>query len=100
MLVAAGGIVYLAHTGARQPHYGTFSAEVASPRSPLGIVRDAVRGKSAGLIELGLAVLVLTPVARVAFALLAFARQRDALYVSVSAIVLLILALSLSGHSL
>jgi uncharacterized membrane protein len=45
-------------------------------------------------------VLILTPVARVAFALLAFAEQRDRLYVIFSLIVLSVLFIGLTGHSL
>ena len=99
-LVAVGGVVYLVKTIGQQPHYSSFTAQVSALRSPLGIVRDAIQGKAAGLIELGLIVLVLTPVARVAFALLAFARQRDLLYVAFSVVVLSILVLSLTGHGL
>jgi uncharacterized membrane protein len=50
---------------------------------------------SLGLIQLGLLLLIATPVARVVFAVIGFALERDRLYVVVSAIVLAILAVSL-----
>ena len=99
-LVATGGVVYLLRVGRQTPHYGTFSIAARSLRDPATIVRDAFRGQSTALIELGLIVLVLTPVARVAFALLAFLRLRDRLYVAFSAVVLTVLIFSLTGHSL
>jgi uncharacterized membrane protein len=52
---------------------------------------------SRGLMQLGLLVLVATPVARVAFAVFAFARQRDHVYLTVSMIVLAVLVYSLVG---
>ena len=99
-LVATGGVVYLLRVGGQTPHYGSFSVAARSLRDPATIVRDAFRGQSTALIELGLIVLVLTPVARVAFALLAFLRLRDRLYVAFSAVVLTVLVFSLTGHSL
>ena len=100
LLVAAGGVVYLLRVGSQSPHYGSFSVAARSLRDPVTIVRDAFRGQSTALIELGLIVLVLTPVARVVFALLAFLRLRDRLYILFSAIVLTVLIFSLTGHSL
>jgi uncharacterized membrane protein len=99
-LVAAGGLVYLLRVGSQSPHYGSFSVAARSLRDPVTILRDAFRGQSTALIELGLIVLVLTPVARVVFALLAFLRLRDRLYVLFSAVVLTVLIFSLTGHSL
>jgi hypothetical protein len=48
----------------------------------------------------GLLLLIATPVARVAFSLVAFARQRDAIYVIVTSIVLAVLVYSLAGGRL
>jgi uncharacterized membrane protein len=50
---------------------------------------------SRGIIQLGLLLLVLTPVVRVAFSVAAFAIQRDRLYVSVTLIVLGVLLYNL-----
>jgi uncharacterized membrane protein len=49
------------------------------------------------LIQLGLVALLLTPVARVAFSVFAFAAQRDRTYVIVTLIVLAILIASMCG---
>jgi uncharacterized membrane protein len=60
----------------------------------LGQVR-AWRGR--GIIQLGLLLLIATPVARVAFSVVAFALERDRLYVGITLIVLAVLAFSLAG---
>jgi uncharacterized membrane protein len=56
---------------------------------------DLLAGQSWTFLWLGVAVLALTPVVRVAFALVQFARERDRDYVSLTAFVLTVLGLSL-----
>jgi uncharacterized membrane protein len=48
-------------------------------------------------MQLGLLLLIATPVARVAFSLAAFAVQRDRLYVVVTLVVLGVLTFSMAG---
>jgi uncharacterized membrane protein len=50
-----------------------------------------------GIIQFGLLFLIATPIARVAFSVIAFALQRDRVYVSVTLIVLGLLLYSLVG---
>ena len=98
-LVAGGGIAYLIQDGDREARYGHFAA-VRSLSTPVAIVHGALALDPAAIIALGLIVLVLTPVTRVAFALVAFAEQRDRLYVVFSLIVLIVLFIGLTGHAL
>jgi uncharacterized membrane protein len=58
-------------------------------------VASALRFSSRGVIQLGLLLLVATPVARVIFSVFAFARQRDFTYVVITLIVLGVLLFSL-----
>jgi uncharacterized membrane protein len=53
----------------------------------------ALRGR--GIIQLGLVLLIATPVARVAFLIYAFARQGDRLYAVIASIVLALLVYGL-----
>ena len=100
VLVAAGGAMYLARYGGQTPDYGTFLGPGGAFPS-IGAILHGVRAlEPAALIALGLVILVLTPVARVVFALLAFAAQRDRLYMIFTLIVLAVLAIGLTGHSL
>ncbi|MDA8243889.1 MAG: DUF1634 domain-containing protein, partial [Elusimicrobia bacterium] len=48
-----------------------------------------------GLIQLGLLMLIATPIARVVFSVFGFLRERDWLYVAVTLVVLAILLYSL-----
>jgi uncharacterized membrane protein len=98
-IVVIGGAVYLARHGGERPHYGVFRGEPSDLRSLAGILGDAAAASGRGLIQLGLVVLIATPVGRVAFAAAAFALQRDRTYVVVTLAVLGLLLLSLTGHT-
>jgi uncharacterized membrane protein len=97
MLVAAGGIVFLLHHGTSTPQYSHFAGEPAELSSVRGIVGSASRGDGRGLIQLGLLVLIATPVLRVAGSLLAFVALKDRTYVVLTSVVLLLLASSLAA---
>ena len=97
IVVLAGGILYLIRYGTTSSDYRVFHGEPADLGSVSGILADAVELHSRGLMQLGLLVLVATPVARVAFSVFAFARQHDRIYLTVSLIVLAVLVYSLVG---
>ena len=65
-----------------------------------GIVADAVALSGRGIIQLGLLLLIATPVMRVAVSLAAFLLERDWTYVVATLIVLSLLIYSLLGGSL
>ncbi len=100
IVVLAGGILYLIRYGGDLPHYSLFRGEPAEFRSVEGIITAALGFRSRGLIQLGLLLLVATPVARVAFSIFAFALQRDSIYVVITLIVLGVLIYSLAGGGL
>ena len=64
-------------------------------RSLSGIISDARSLSGRGLIQLGLLLLIATPVARVIFSVVGFFRQRDWMYVAITMMVLLLLGYSL-----
>jgi len=72
-----------------------FQREPPILQSLAGIVRASLRGQSRCIIQLGLVPLILTPIARVAFSLFAFARAHDRVYAAVTGIVLALLVYSL-----
>jgi uncharacterized membrane protein len=99
-LVAVGGIVFLSRHSAPVTNYRVFQGEPAELRTVRGIWAEASTWHGRGLIQLGLLVLIATPVARVLFSVLAFFYERDWKYVAVSLLVLALLFWSLfSGHS-
>jgi len=93
--VLAGGILYLARHHADPASFHTFIAGGSDMRSVSGIVPAAVHGESTAIMQTGLLLLILTPVARVAFAVVGFLLERDRLYTVVSLVVFVILAFSL-----
>jgi len=95
--VLFGAAVYLVRHGGSSPDYGVFRGEPEELRSLSGIIGSVLSFRGRGLIQLGLVLLIATPVARVAFCVLAFARERDWLYVVVTLIVLSALLFSLTG---
>ena len=96
-VVMLGGVIYLIHQGSTAPHYGVFRGEPPDLKTVAGIVNDALDMSGRGIIQLGLLLLIATPLARVVFSVVAFAVQRDWLYVLVSVVVLVVLTLSLIG---
>jgi uncharacterized membrane protein len=101
-VVLLGGVIYLYTDGslpAPPPHLTRAEDKQPEVRRALDIVADAGRFHSTALIELGLLLLIATPIARVVFSVFAFAIQRDRLYVVITLLVLGILLYSLfSGH--
>jgi uncharacterized membrane protein len=99
-ITSIGGVIYLAHSGESLAHYHLFHGEPADLRQVGGVLSDATSGDGPGIMQLGLLVLIATPVARVAFSLVAFAIQRDRLYVVVTLAVLGALSFSMAGGQL
>jgi uncharacterized membrane protein len=97
LVVLAGGVLFLLRHGGEVPDYRVFHGEPVDLRGFAGIVRDAFSGSGRGLVQLGLLLLVATPVARVAFTAIAFAYERDRTYVLVALLVLSLLLKSLAG---
>jgi len=90
-VVLAGGIWYLTAHGTAQPDYHRFhGARGAMPWT------QGLPGPLA-TIQIGLLILIATPVARVVFSLAMFGAERDRAYVGFTLVVLVILAYSLVG---
>lgn len=97
VVVLIGGIVYLFRHGGSLPEYRVFRGESGTLNGIRGILREVAAGRGRALIQLGLVLLIATPVARVALSLVGFVRERDRLYVVFTFIVLVTLVLSLEG---
>ncbi len=97
LVVLSGGIAYLIGHSTDIPAKRFFVSEPVILRSIPEIMRGALAGHSLQLIQFGLLLLIATPIARVAFSVLAFALQRDRTYVVVTLIVLSLLMFSLAG---
>jgi len=97
IVAATGGVLYLAQHGLEPVDYRVFRGEPPELRRVGGVVREALGLHARAIVQLGLVLLIATPVARVAMSLVAFVLQRDRVYVVVTAIVLAVLIFSLTG---
>lgn len=96
-VVAFGGALFLIRHGREIPHYGIFAGEPGDLRSLPGTLGGAASFDGRYIIQLGLLILIATPVARVAFSVVAFTLERDRLYVGITLVVLAVLVFSLAG---
>jgi uncharacterized membrane protein len=96
-VVVAGAIPFLLNHGLEPASHHVFRGEPPQYRSAGLILRDAASLRGRAIIQLGLLLLIATPVARVAFSAVAFARLRDRMYVVITLIVLALLLYSLFG---
>ena len=99
-IVLIGGVLYLVQNGSTAPHYQSFHAASTHSDSLTGILRNIRAMNSYGIIQLGLLVLIATPILRVVFSVIAFAVERDLVYVVVTLFVLAALLYSLLARGL
>lgn len=90
-VVIVGGAMFLVQHGRDPVGYHQFSTSPSSVWTLGGIVRGAAALDSASIVQFGLVLLIATPVMRVALTLVAFALQRDRVYVALTAVVLALL---------
>ena len=95
VIVLIGGVLYLVQDGSTSPDYHGFHAASRHSDNLSGIIRNIRSLNSDGIIQLGLLVLIATPIVRVMLSVVAFALERDLLYVVATVIVLGILLYSL-----
>ena len=96
-VVLGGGLCYLIQHGSAPPGDRVFHGVPAEYRNPRAIVTGAIGGDCLAIIQLGLLLLIATPVVRVGLSLVGFAVERDRTYMAVTALVLAILLVSLIG---
>jgi uncharacterized membrane protein len=90
-----GAVVFLMHHWSETVNFRTFHSQPRVDRIITEIVPEAFRGRARSIIQLGMLLLIATPVVRVAFSLFGFAMERDRRYTATTAIVLLVLLYSL-----
>ena len=93
--VLIGGVLFLIARANQPANYRTFSAESANLRHPSHLLPLLAAGDPTAIIQLGILLLIATPIARVLFGVIGFAIERDRLYTAVSVAVLTILIISL-----
>jgi len=99
-VVLSGACVYLSRHAHEPADYRIFRGEPSEFRTIAGVIHSVLNGRGRGLIQLGLLLLIATPIASVAFSIVGFAIERDRMYVAFTLIVLAILLYSLLGSGL
>jgi uncharacterized membrane protein len=96
-VIVLGLVPYLVRDGARHADYHLFHGEPAAFRTIPDVLAYAAQAHPRGIMQLGVLLLIATPLARVALCLVEFARERDRLYIGVTLVVLLTLSWGLFG---
>jgi uncharacterized membrane protein len=99
-VVFAGGCVYLFRHAHELADYRVFRGEPAEFRTIPGVIQSVLNGRGRGLIQLGLLLLIATPIIRVFLSIVGFAIERDRMYVIFTAIVLVVLLYSFLGSGI
>ena len=96
VVVAFGGVIHLSGHSMDIVHFG--SGQFAGPqlRTLPAVVEGALHFRSDAIVQLGLILLIATPVFRVGLAAVGFLIEGDRLYVVISLIVLAILLFSIT----
>ncbi len=96
--VVSGGILFFT----QHPHeiidYTIFKGEPARLKQVHLIVKEAIEFRGRPFNQLGLLILIATPVARVLFSIIGFVIEKDWIYVFITVIVLIILSVSLFSN--
>ena len=95
VIVLAGGAYYLKAHGGEAGELPRFRGTAGGGSNIGRIVAGAFALRARSVIQLGILVLIATPVLRVAVSLVGFAIERDAKYVAITALVLALLLYSL-----
>jgi uncharacterized membrane protein len=100
VIVVIGGILFVYRHGHSMPDYRTFHKVPDFISSPMGVLEGAIHFKGQAIIQLGIVLLIATPVLRVVFSAIGFILERDRLYTFISLLVLLIIIMSaITGHA-
>ncbi len=103
-VVLWGACIFLYHHAHNHADYRVFKGEPSEFRTISGVIRSVINGRGwsqgRSWIQLGLLLLIATPIIRVAFSIVGFALERDRLYVVFTLIVLAILLYSLLGSGM
>jgi uncharacterized membrane protein len=90
-VVLVGGVLYVIKHAGGQADFRVFRPQPFSVRHPMALLRGIAGWQASAVIQLGILLLIATPICRVIFAVIGFLIERDRLYVVVSLVVLAVL---------
>ncbi|HEY9256979.1 DUF1634 domain-containing protein [Chitinophaga sp.] len=97
IIVFIGGVIYLSRHGHEQPSYRDFIGVRDGLADLPGIWQGVLENRGMNIIQLGVVLLIATPIIRIAFSVIAFLIEKDYLYVVITLIVLGIILYSMLG---
>lgn len=97
VIVFIGGVIYLIRHGHEQPSYGDFTGVREGLADLPGIWQGVMENKGMNIIQLGVVLLIATPIIRIAFSVIAFLIEKDYLYVGITLLVLGVIVFSMMG---
>jgi uncharacterized membrane protein len=100
LVVISGAVLYLGSNPWRHVDYRIFRGEPQELKAVSGIIHCAFSGQVTCIMQVGLLLLIATPIARVVFSAVAFSIEGDRMYVLFTLLVLAVLLYSLFGSFL
>jgi uncharacterized membrane protein len=94
VVILCGGVLYLERNSATHVDYSHFHAASPALTHVSGLIDGVMALHPESVMQLGLFLLIATPLVRVVFCIVGFLRQRDFLYVAIGGAVLAILIYS------
>lgn len=99
-VVLLGGVIFLYRHGHTVHDYSTFKGVPDFVAHIKSLLEGAFAFRGQAIIQLGIVLLIATPIMRVIFSAIGFVLEKDYLYLGISTLVLLIIFISmLSGHA-
>lgn len=95
LVVFTGAILYLFQHGHEAPAYLQFHGEPKRLTEAKAVWQTAMQGRGRSVIQLGLFILIATPIARIVFSVIGYVLEKDYLYVLITLIVLSVIIYSL-----
>jgi len=99
-VVIFGGLVFMYRHGHSVSDYHTFNGVPVFVRNASGIFHGILAFKGQAIIQLGIVLLIATPILRIVFSAIGFVLEKDYMYLGISLLVLGIIFFSMmSGHA-
>lgn len=94
-IIIIGAIIYLCQSGHVHPDYHKFKGMNNTFYSLSYVLHGVAQLSGEHIIQLGVLILIATPVARIVFSIIGFIKEHDTLYIVITLLVLLIILSSI-----
>lgn len=91
IIIMIGAIIYLLQSGHEHPDYRKFEGMNNTFYSLSYVFNGVAHFSGEHIIQLGVLILIATPVARIVFSIIGFIRENDSLYIVITCLVLFII---------